>query len=482
MDLNFIPYNIFQFPYRTSGLDMIFISKKLAAERFFSAVDRPDAEYLDELAANLSELYDVTDEKSAFERIKVFDDHAYFCALVTLFRRAEGELGTINFTEFSANFLTDEDVKSALEAVGVKFDEKDFADIKAALTNMAKESFEGGETQKFLKFSRAVREFWPFCERTGIRAFDYAVILQIAANAFAVGYIAQKDFEEIVAHYGERAAREFGCWSEFMAGYVLGGMYIFFDEKTVKSDLKYRATPIYTCLTSPYDMFKASGIWADSADDARAKLGPILEKYVDLSEFNAQKEENLLIVKELEEGCEKSGLGLEDFACTLDAFYDDFYGFFKNRRCEELMRTPEQTYAVTPLSTLEGGGSVLEEARKLAAKFKLKFDADELPLIKFETALLTNKAVYIEGRLPFFKKAKKITWKQARPRVAFHYTDELRCYVSEADYFAIDMSGYKKAAHKKSTIDDGENAKTFRDEITALNLAMTRLKERFSED
>ena len=36
MDLNFIPYNIFGFPYRASSLDAIFISEKFAAERFLA--------------------------------------------------------------------------------------------------------------------------------------------------------------------------------------------------------------------------------------------------------------------------------------------------------------------------------------------------------------------------------------------------------------------------------------------------------------
>lgn len=63
MDLNFIPYNIFGFPYRASSLDVIFISEKFAAERFFSAIEKPDAEHLDELAGDLSDFYGVTDKK-----------------------------------------------------------------------------------------------------------------------------------------------------------------------------------------------------------------------------------------------------------------------------------------------------------------------------------------------------------------------------------------------------------------------------------
>ena len=480
MDLNFIPYNIFGFPYRASSLDAIFISEKFAAERFFSAVERPDAEHLDELAGDLSDFYGVTDKKSALERIYAFDDLAHFSALLALFRRAAERLGEMSFEEFGANFLSDEDVKSKFNAFGIKFDEKSFAQHKEDFVMLAKDCFEDGTTQKFLKFCEATKDLYAFCERRGIRAFDYAVIFQIAANSFAVGYIAQSDFEEIINRYGERVEREFGGWSEFIASYILGGVFMSFDEDTIKSDIKFRATPIYTCLSSPYDMFKASGIWVQSVDEARAELKPVLEKYVDMSEIAAQKEESSLILKDYEAECEKSGLRMEDFSKAIDIFYEDFYGFFKNRRCEELVRISEQTFVITPVTTLEMQYSVLEEARNFATKFKLKFDEDELALIKFESALLTTKAIYIASGLAFFKKVKKFHWSDVRPRVKFHYTGELRCYVSDADYFAIDMSGYEKATGKKSSTDDNENANTFRDEITSLGLAIARLKERFS--
>ena len=467
MDLNFIPYNIFGFPYRASSLDTIFISEKFAAERFFSAIEKPDAEHLDELAGDLSDFYGVTDKKSALERIYAFDDLAHFSALLTLFRRATERLGEMSFEEFSANFLSDEEVKSEFNAFGIKFDEKSFAQHKEAFVMLAKDCFEDDTTQKFLKFSEATKDL-------------YAVIFQIAANSFAVGYIAQSDFEEIINRYGERIEREFGGWSEFIASYILGGVFMGFNEDTIKSDIKFRATPIYTCLSSPYDMFKASGIWVQSVDEARAELKPVLEKYVDMSEIAAQKEDSSLILKDYEAECEKSGLRMEDFSKAIDIFYEDFYGFFKNRRCEELVRVSEQTFIITPVTTLEMQYSVLEEARNFATKFKLKFDEGELALIKFESALLTTKAIYIASGLAFFKKVKKFHWSDVRPRVKFHYTGELRCYVSDADYFAIDMSEYEKATGKKSSTDDNENANTFRDEITSLGLAIARLKERFS--
>ena len=58
------------------------------------------------------------------------------------------------------------------------------------------------------------------------------------------------------------------------------------DDYEIISNLRLA----YNALTLPYDIFQMSGIWENSADNAKEKLVPILEKRLDKNETREQKE------------------------------------------------------------------------------------------------------------------------------------------------------------------------------------------------
>ncbi|MBF1284619.1 DUF1266 domain-containing protein [Neisseria sicca] len=491
MDITFVPYTLFAFTYRVSPIDLIFISEQYARSHFFSGIEDASQSSLAELAQALEEYYGVRNEKSALDAINGFDQNVYFCVLISALKRAKGNASNMPVEAFIVEFLDDHAVKTYFDQFGVEYTESDFNKQKAFLLRLTKYFFRKKDVSYFERFCTDAADFYALCEKQNMRGFDYARIVQIISNSFAVGYLKRQDYEKLIEFYGEKILKMFGSWEEYIASYILGGAYWDFKGIGTKTDLSERGASVYIAITSPYDAFAASGIWTDSWEQAKSRLCSLLEKYISLSDIKQNQENVALLLKDYEDESSKIGLTMADFTDMIDIYYTDFLNTFKSRRCEALLTKVNEVQSfISPVDTLEMSSSLFEETKKLLDAFKLKLEPGEWPILAntysasssfgMADALLTNRGIYLKKGVLFFKKLYRIDWKDTVLRVQCHYTGELRCYLNKKDYLAINLLDYTKLLHKKHTVDDDKNAITFRDEISAFGVAMNKLKDRFA--
>ncbi|MDL0089872.1 DUF1266 domain-containing protein [Campylobacter gastrosuis] len=485
------PNNIFGAIYRISAIDRIFLSKEYAKDRIFSIVASNSPNDLSELAAELNELYDITDKQSLYEAIKGYDSTEFETILLNLLFRAKDELGDkfseLNFGKFNLVYANDNSLKSALEVFKIKPNDDDFKTYKADFENFAKFFFGIGEDAsdqipKFAKFYDATKEISALCKGTTIAAFDYARIVQIATGGYALGYLNEQEFLEIFTLYTEMTKKIFKGFDEFIASFLLGRAFMNFFERDefIDEGLIFRANTFYIALNSPFDMFKESGIWTENLDEQKARISKILENLIDLNEYkNAQNE-----MESLKSGLENELLShqsdIKKFEKALDCYLANFHYVLKDGGVEFIFNDFVIENAIfTPLHELTDEFSFCTNVEKFLNKTKIKLADDEwaiMVILRGDNTLVTNKGFYVQSGFMFMKKVNFYPHKDVKFRAVLDGTGDLKCFINNKEKFLIDFGAYAKAAGKKiSLTEDEQNAKDFKGEIDAFTLAFDKL-------
>lgn len=484
MKKDFIAGNIFQVAYRVSDLDRIFISKELAKERIFSLVHFNHPENLQESAKSLQEFYDITDKNSMYKAIAHYDSLEFESVLTYLLYQAYKEFGNkladMTWAEFAPRYLNEGSLKEALKIYLINFSDEDFKAYKEQFAAFSGSFFGLGEeaqnlAPKFVNFCNQTSELFALCERTTTSALNYAKALQILSQSYAVGYLDEQEYFEQSKFYIDTVTQIFSGFGEFFASFLLGSAFINLSTSDKNTDfikeISEHINALYIALNSPYDMFKESGIWADSLDTERKKLNEILSKHIDKNENKNKLNKINSLLDDLKQDSLKYGFSFEIFAKTLDLFYENFYNVLKEYKAETIVSIPDQNFFFTPRDGLDL--NFYANVHAFIKKAKISLQTYEFPILlnlSGKEALITNKAIYIKGAM-LFKKIKKIPWTQANFRIQTHYLKALRCFVNESDYFNIDFRKYKKLTAKNQ-----DNDTAFKDEIIALSAAFDRLK------
>ena len=152
---------------------------------------------------------------------------------------------------FIVEFLDDHAVKTYFDQFGVEYTESDLNKQKAFLLRLTKYFFRKKDVSYFERFCTDAADFYALCEKQNMRGFDYARIVQIISNSFAVGYLKRQDYEKLIEFYGKKILKTFGSWEEYIASYILGGAYWDFKGIGTKTDLSERGASVYIAITSP---------------------------------------------------------------------------------------------------------------------------------------------------------------------------------------------------------------------------------------
>ncbi|MFL1705905.1 DUF1266 domain-containing protein [Campylobacter sp. MOP7] len=491
MNLKFIPQNVFQATQRTNHLDRAFLSKELFVDQFFSFTSSNHPSFLQELRQNLKETHKVTSKDSVYTAIdEVISYACYYNIILDLLYKAYEELGerleSMTCEEFMSTYLTDEYLKNALKAVQTNFSyrkfelhKENFAYFAKSFFGVSGEEHDENDVPKFVKFCKQTSEIYALCKNVGNRGYELSKIFEIISDSFAVGYINESEFCELMNFYAEKVQKIFSGWNEFIASCVLGGAFRFFDEGEIDyiKESYDQINAFHRLLNSAYDVFSTSGIWTQNFDKAKINILNLLDKYADFKEEKNDKEYTQNILNWLEKETQKCGLEFKHLQQATEIYYKCFYGTLKNSRIEFMLES-KNNGVITPIKTLELEHSLYKEVKIFMDETGFKFGDKEFPVLLIlapKKTLITNQAVYIYSGV-LFKKLKKFNLQEISCEVKFAYPDEIHCYLNEKEYFCISIKEYLNLTGKKP-LKVVSHKNFFDNEISSLNLAINELKK-----
>ncbi|MCD8213420.1 MAG: DUF1266 domain-containing protein [Campylobacter sp.] len=486
------PANIFQVMYKTSNLDRIFISDELARDRIFSVVESHDPRELKNVANDLSELYDVVDKQSLQNAVDNFDSRDTDGVLDALLRKAYNELGDeiikMNYDEFSARYLDDATLKSALDVFGIKFEQDEFESYKTVFKDFVKICFGEDDEQSenqvpdFVAYCKHLSELYKLCENTGMIAYNFANIFNIISKGYAVGYIDKKEYDNAMTLYADAVKGIFSGFDEYFASYLLGYAFSYDEVDLSAPELQERVKSIYIATNSPFDMLAESRIWSENLNAQKSRINQFLAPIMDMNANKKDADEMELLLNDVKQNCEQCGFDFKTYQKTLDIYITNVKSPLLDYGVELMFNIPETNGIFTPLHELSDEYSFYGAVNDFCKKTKFKFSDGEFPIIVIldsNISLVTNKAIHIYSGMMFFKKLKSFAWIDVEFKAEANYMMMIKGFVDKENFFGVELQAYQDLTGKKFLTEDEQNALTFKDETTAIELTFNNLKRLF---
>lgn len=456
MNLNFIPHNIFQAAYRASNMDTIWISQAYAENRHFSVVENTSPANLAELAQNLNDYYEVADAASMIDAIQIYMTAADFDAVVlALFRVAFAELGSdfINLTaaQFTERYLTEAQILAHTRQTEYN------AEDLSKLHEFASRYYFNPEKPmlpNIANFLAQTQDLFALCPKSATTAFDTARIVQIITNCYAVGYIDAEECEQLLAKCISWHEPRFQGFDEYIASFLLGRAYFSLErgETDIATAISEHATIYQILFNAPYDVFAASGLWADTLTQQKARIAPLLQRYANHETIAEQIQSTQTLKEEMLASIAKNGGEAKLFERTLDEFIRHCYQPAKLGRADSLFENGVDSSLITPLDEMNGDISLYAYSKKFCDKYKITLANDEYPIMYSDATLggkrlITNRAIYAITGMLMFKKLVRTEWKDTTLSAAANDTASVIVTYCASPKLSLDIdaASYAKA-------------------------------------
>ncbi|MGG7073821.1 DUF1266 domain-containing protein [Campylobacter sp. 9BO] len=404
MNINFSNTNIFQMIYRASGLDLLYFSDEHYKERFFSIVESFSPEKLQEIAQNLHEYYGVSSKDDIFE----FENTASHLSIIySAYSSLESAFFQMKFDEFSNNYLSDDSIKEAFKIFSIDTSADGFYDDFRSEIAGSFYDDAGVCNERLKQYLTQMQDVFAYAPKSTTYAFDIARMLQIATNSFALGYIDYDEFCELYDKYTKSALEIFSSFDEYAASCLLGRAFMFLDDETsFKESVCEHAKTFYILANAPFDVFKASGIWAENLDKQKQNIIKITQNFIDNAEIDELKKSMQELYEFAKDRVSQYGFDMQMLEVCLDEYYQNFHFILKQNALDSLASGYD---VYTPLRELgDDDDTFFKRVRNFCDKAKLTLASDEVPLLMLTQLgdyLITNKAIYsFKGVLLIFGK------------------------------------------------------------------------------
>ncbi|WP_373740949.1 DUF1266 domain-containing protein [Neisseria sp.] len=488
MDLSFVPENAYQALFRASDADCVLLAEKVAAHRFFSAVQTYHPDHTGTLREGLYGGYGIEDAESLTGVLRDFDRRRESAGvLLYILHGLYSEHGGA-FEDAARNLLVEgvEEgrLKEAFDYFGLDTAQTFEWDAAQFYSRAADMLSQPDFLTHYAALCRDAADFYALCPQSGICGYDYARIFQILGSGLAAGLLDEARYAELVAQYGATVQRLFKGWDEYLASCIIGAAF----EHTGSGGFKAQAVQeqvnaLYTLLTSPYHVLRESGIWARDIGVQTARIVTVAARYADVGAHGQLWQNMHDMLDACRQNSERNGFHADTVQTALDIYYSAFLRTLNRYRADHLV-APDGGGLLVPHGQLPQPqpDPLYAAAERFMAKMKLQRQSDEFPIMADNEAeggryLLTNKAVYSYCGGLFRKKLHRILWKDAVFDASVSRMGHIRVTVGGGVYIDIELAAYEKLSGKHNGNDDEANQKTFRAELAALREAFANLRD-----
>lgn len=488
MDLSFVPENAYQALFRVSDADCVLLAEKVAAHRFFSAVQTYHPDHIGALRAGLNGGYGIADTESLTAVLRNLDRRRESAGvLLYILHGLYLEHGGA-FADAARNLLVegvDEGrLKEAFDYFGLDTAQTFEWDAAQFYSRAADILSQPDFLAHYAALCRDAAGFYALCPQSGICGYDYARIFNILGSGLAAGWLDEARYVGLVAQYGATVQRLFKGWDEYLASCIIGAAFEHAGSGGFKAQtVQARVNALYTLLTSPYHVLRESGIWARDIGVQTARIVTVAARYADVGAHGQLRQDMHDMIDACRQSSERNGFPADAVETALDIYCSAFLRPLNRRRADHLV-SADGSGLIVPYGLLPQPqpDPLHTAAERFMTKMKLQRLPDEFPIMADGEAgggryLLTNKAVYSHCGGLFRKKLHRVLWKDAVFDASVSRMGHIRVTVGGGAYIDIELDAYEKLSGKHNGNDDETNQKTFQTELSALCEAFAALRD-----